>query len=132
MRTRLVTFAMLVLVSAGVIATAIPAGAGLSDAEDRFCTAVYKAGQGISEDPTDNSQAEQVADYYRDLAKVAPKKSIKKALKTVARYYDEFADIDVENAGDVRDLLGSGTYLRYARASSKVSLYIVKTCIPGA
>ncbi len=132
MRLRLVTFALPLLVTAALVAATIPAGAGLTDAEERFCTGTTEAGQSISQDLSDNSSADTTAEYYRELAKVAPKKSIKKALKTMANYYEEFADIDSNDAGDLQDFLTSDTYIKFAKASGKVSKYILNTCTPSA
>ncbi len=132
MRLRFVTLTLPLLVSAALIAATIPAGAGLSDAEERFCTATNEAGQSISSDLSDTSNADTTAEYYRELAKVAPKASIKKALKAMARHYDRFADIDREDADDVGDFLTGNTYKKFSKASLKVSTYILQTCIPGA
>ncbi len=132
MRLRLSTLALTILVSVALAAAAIPAGAGLTDAEERFCTATAESGQSIADNLSDNSGARATADYYRELAKVAPKKSIKKALKTIARYYDRFAEIDTSDQGDVAEFLTSVDYRNFAKASLKVSKYILKTCTPGA
>ena len=113
-----------------LVAAAIPAGAGLSDAEEQFCSGTTEGGNSISQDLSDNSQADTTAEYYRELAKVAPKKNIKKSLKTMARYYDEFSEIDADDAGEVQDFLTSDTYVKFTKASAKVSRYILKTCIP--
>lgn len=129
MRLRLVTFALPLLVSAALVAAAIPASAGLSDAEQRFCDATTEAGTNTS---PSGAEPADLADYYRELIKVAPKKSIKKALKAMAKYYDEYADIAPEDFDDAEDFLTSSTYKKYVKAVAKYSEYVLATCLPQA
>jgi len=129
MRLRLVTFALPLLVSAALVAAAIPASAGLSDAEQRFCDATTEAGSNTSPLGADPGA---LADYYRELIKVAPKKSIKKALKAMAKYYDAYVGIAPEDLAESEDFLTSSTYKKYAKATAKYSEYLLATCLPQA
>jgi hypothetical protein len=134
MSRRLVTIALSLLVPVALVTAAIPAGAGLSDAEQEFCDVVTDSGN-VSDtpsDPSDNSDARTFKEYYQEIADVAPKKSIKKAALRAADYYEAFAELDSDDAGDVQDFLTSSEYRKFIKASGKLSKYIIKTCIPSA
>ena len=126
MRLRLVTLALPLLVSVALVATAIPASAGRTDAEERFCE-TYQEGVSTPSADDPGSSGGQV-DFYRELAKVAPKKSLKKNLKVIVKYFDKLADIDPDDQDAITDMFTSTTYTKYVKAAGKVTNYIATTC----
>jgi hypothetical protein len=129
MNRRISTLALLIC---GVLVLgAMPAGAGLSDKEEEFCTAYGELG--TTTDPSagaptdfDNEQADAEAEEFRDLAKKAPTKKLKKALKRLAKFFQNVSDLDSES--DYSDYVASESFAKYGKATLIVSTYVLETC----
>ena len=119
------------LICGVLVLGAAPAGAGLSDKEEEFCTAYSELGTNTEPSAGDSSafeseQAEASAKEFRDLAKEAPTKKIKKAVKRMAKYFQLVSDFDSES--DYRDYVASRSFSKYTAATLRVSTYVLQTC----
>ncbi len=117
------------LVCMGLLAMSAPAGAGLSDKEQEFCTALNETSATPVDDPggLDPSSAENSADRFRELARSAPTKRMKKDLKIMAAFFDDVADLD--DASDRAAVFASRGFRRYALAAGRVAQYLLTTCL---
>lgn len=120
-----------ILVCMGLLALSAPAGAGLSDKEQEFCTALTETSATPVDDPggLDPSSAENSAEQFRELAKVAPTKRMKKDLKIMAAFFSSVADIDKDDDSAIAAVLTSRGFRRYAVAAGRVSQYLLTTCL---
>jgi hypothetical protein len=124
---------MSLLVVAGVVASGAPAGAGsgLTPKQERFCTA-FSETDSTPADPSglDGDSAHQSADNFRSLAKVAPTRKVKRALKTTAAFFDAAGDAaDSGDAAETTALVTSSRYRGYVKAIGRVSKYYLGVCL---
>jgi hypothetical protein len=117
---RAFTFVVVAALATGGLALFAPEVDAASNT--KFCKAVENIS---SADPTKASAARNLAKATRKAAKFAPTK-VKKALNTMAEYYDAVADAgnDPAKLADVSDLVEE-----YTKAFGVYTSYYVKTCV---
>ena len=120
------------LVCGALLVASGPVGAGLSDKEDEFCNAFNDVD--ISSQPMpndsggfDDAEARAAAKEFKGLAKKAPTKSVKKAVKNMSKFFKKAAKID--SANDARKFVLSSDFTKYTMASFTLSSYLADACL---
>ena len=119
------------LVCGAVLVASGPVGAGLSDKETAFCTALDNVDIPTQPMPNDaggfdSAQSRASAKQFNRLAKKAPTKAVKKDVKMIAKFFKKAAKID--SASDARDFILSNAFTNYTMAAFTLSSYLVSTC----
>ncbi len=102
--------------------------ASVSTDKKSYCQGFNELGQDVTQPDPDSTDipretAADLEEKFRDLAKEAPNKKLKKATNTIADWYGEVADSD--DATDIDQDLSE----RYGKAIAKVATYAVSKCI---
>jgi hypothetical protein len=123
-----------VIVVAGMLGATvyIAAPAGASVPSKSFCNSVESALSSVSSgsgssDTSGLGDLAKLATALRKASKSAPKK-IKKAMRTMAKYYDALSNIDTDNPldGNTSDL--TKTLAKFSAASTTFYTYVSETC----
>ena len=118
------------MVSVGLLAAAAPAVAAPNPRVKQFCTAALadKSGNPYS---LEKSTAQVRANSARTLAKLAPTKTVKKDLKTIAALLRSIASGAIVPPTDHDALASLPRFQRYAVAAGRITVYVLTACAPS-